>query len=98
MNIQYLDILAKNITLIRITDIHVFDVCLILYPILGAFIFAARFFVDQVYMFIFMVAMAMLFQGCTNPVENTFYYDLALVSYVRVRTHIVVFAPLRYNQ
>ena len=56
------------------------NICLMLYPLMGVFIFCARFFVNNVYMFIFFVAMAMLFQGTTNPVEATFYYDMAVVA------------------
>jgi GPH family glycoside/pentoside/hexuronide:cation symporter len=56
------------------------NICLCLYPLVAIFIFSARFFIDNVFMFIFCVAMAMLFQGTTNPVEATFYYDMAVVA------------------
>ena len=55
-------------------------ICMVLYPFIAIFIFCARFFVDNVNMFIFFVSMAMLFQGTTNPVEATFYYDMAVVA------------------
>jgi len=55
-------------------------ICMVLYPFIAIFIFCARFFTGNVYMFIFFVAMAMLFQGTTNPVEATFYYDMAVVA------------------
>jgi len=60
------------------------NVCLILYPCLAVCIFTARFFVNNVYMFIFFVAMAMFFQGTTNPVEATFYYDMAIVAQAKM--------------
>ena len=59
-------------------------VCLWLYPFVAIFIFCARFFVNNVYGFIFFVGMAMLFQGTTNPVENTFYYDMATVAQAKM--------------
>jgi GPH family glycoside/pentoside/hexuronide:cation symporter len=60
------------------------NICLWLYPFIAIFIFSARFFVSNVYMFIFMVGIAMLFQGTTNPVENTFYYDMAIVAQAKM--------------
>jgi GPH family glycoside/pentoside/hexuronide:cation symporter len=52
----------------------------IIYLIIAAFIFSTRFFVNNVYMFIAMSALAMLFQGVTNPVEGMMYYDVAVVA------------------
>ena len=62
------------------------NICLMLYPLMALFIFAARFFTDTLPLFIFCVAMAMLFQGTTNPVENTFYYDMATVAQLKTGT------------
>jgi GPH family glycoside/pentoside/hexuronide:cation symporter len=60
------------------------NICLILYPCIALSIFCARFFTDNVFMFIFCVALAMFFQGTTNPVENTFYYDMAIVAQAKM--------------
>ena len=56
------------------------NICLIIYPLYAGFVFCARFFLNNVPMFIFFVGMGMLFQGTTNPVENMFYFDMATIA------------------
>ena len=52
----------------------------VVYVIIAIFIFSTRFVTGNVYLFILMSSLAMLFQGVTNPVEGMMYYDVAVVA------------------
>ncbi|MDR1205629.1 MAG: MFS transporter [Peptococcaceae bacterium] len=56
----------------------------ILYPFIAIFMFSCRFFTQNVFMFIFTVSLTMLFQGTTQPVENTLYYDIGVIAQDRM--------------
>jgi Na+/melibiose symporter-like transporter len=55
-----------------------------LYPFIAIFMFSSRFCIGNAWLFIGSVALTMFFQGTTNPVENTLYYDVGVIAQAKM--------------